>query len=74
MENQIAWLGSSPKDENPKNDKMSLIALLFFMMGALNIYVALRQQKSWLSSLFNPLVRIALSSAILAGAIEFALS
>lgn len=68
MENQLSWSASSPKTE-----KMSLIALFFFMMGALNLYVALRQKRSWLSSEAHRVLKLVLFSGFLASAIELAI-
>jgi hypothetical protein len=68
MDNQLSWSAEPYKNDN----KMSLIALLFFMMGALNLYVALRRKRSWLSSEAQRLLKLVLFSVFLAGAIELA--
>lgn len=68
MDDQLSW----PAEPYKNDSKMSLIALLFFMMGALNLYVALRRKRSSLSSEAQRLLKLVLFSILLAGAIELA--
>jgi len=48
----------------------SLLSLLFFMMGAMNIYMFLRRQRDWLSQQGRRFLKIGLVSATCAALLE----
>ncbi len=50
--------------------KMGLVAFLFFMMGALHIYVQIQKQKDWLCSEGLRFLKIGLAAATFAGILE----
>lgn len=51
---------------------MSLVAFLFFMVGALHIYVEIQKQKDWLCSEGSRFLKIGLVAATFAGILELA--
>lgn len=50
--------------------KMGLVAFLFFMMGALHIYVQIQKQKDWLCSEGWRFLKVGLVAATFAGILE----
>jgi len=67
METQQSWSVSSSEQ---RQQKMSLVALLFFMMGALNIYIYLQRTKQRVNSEVSRLFQLSLLAAIIAGVLE----
>ena len=67
MLSQQSWAGS-PIEAGQR--KMGLIAFLFFMLGALHIYVEIQKQKDWFCSEGIRLVRYSLAAATFAGILE----
>ncbi|MEB3312059.1 MAG: hypothetical protein VKJ02_17675 [Snowella sp.] len=68
MLQETTW-PSSPSETEQR--KMGLVAFLFFMMGALHIYVQLQKQKDWLCSEGFRFLKIGLAAATFAGVLEF---
>jgi hypothetical protein len=70
MENQQSWQVAPPKTER----KTSLVALLFFLMGALHIYKEIQlfghSKHSPIAFDNNPLLKVALVALVLAGILE----
>lgn len=50
--------------------KMGLVAFLFFMMGALHIYVQIQKQKEWLCSEGWRFLKVGLAAAAFAVILE----
>jgi hypothetical protein len=67
VESQQTWSMSSPEK---RQKKMSLLSLLFFMLGALNIYVYLQKAKRRFDSDIALLLRVGLLAASVAGLLE----
>ncbi len=51
--------------------KMNLVAFLFFMVGALHIYVQIQKQKEWFCSEGSRFLKVSLLAATFAGILEF---
>lgn len=68
MESQESF-SVSPLEGN--QSKMSLLSLLFFMMGALNIYVYFQGTKSRIAMQFKAMIRFGLLVAGMAGMLGF---
>ncbi len=68
MEKQPSWTVPSQKT----GQKMNLIALLFFMMGALHVYGQIQARENWWTVEAVRLVRVALFAGLVAGMIEIA--
>jgi len=67
VENQQTWSISSPEKRQPR---MSLLSLLFFMLGALNIYVYLQKTKRRFDSSIALLFRMSFIAAAIATILE----
>ncbi len=67
VENQQAWSMSSPEKRQPR---MSLLSLLFFMLGALNIYVYLQKTKRRFDSSIALLFRMSFIAGVVATILE----
>jgi len=70
MQSSSVWEMSSI--DTPKRDT-SLLSLLFFMMGAMNIYLFLRRQRDWWARPGQKLFRVALVACALAALLEIIL-
>ena len=69
MEKQQFW--TVPSQGTGK--KMNLIAFVFFMMGALDIYVQLQRRNKWDNSGASRLLKVALLGVVVAALIEILL-
>jgi hypothetical protein len=70
MQSSSVWEMSSI--DTPKRDT-SLLSLLFFMMGAMNIYLFLRRQRDWWARPGRRLFQAALVSCAVATLLEIVL-
>lgn len=74
MEKQQSWIGS----ERGAEKKMSLVAFLFFMMGALHVYGWLQASNRWdreaIDTGASYLVKIAVLGVLLASLIEISIA
>lgn len=68
MESQPTW-EMSATDNRPQL-QTNWLSLLFFLMGAMNVYVFLHRQRNWLSQQGLKLLKIAAISATSAAALE----
>ncbi|MBJ7901015.1 MAG: hypothetical protein GC158_14115 [Cyanobacteria bacterium RI_101] len=68
MESQPTW-EMSATDNRPQL-QTNWLSLLFFLMGAMNVYVFLHRQGNWLSQQGFKLLKIAAISATSAAALE----
>jgi hypothetical protein len=55
---------------NSSNKETSLLSLLFFLMGAMNVYMFLRRQRDWLSQQGQRFLKIGLVSLTCAALLE----
>jgi hypothetical protein len=55
---------------NPSKKETSLLSLLFFMMGAMNMYIFLRRQRDWLHQQGPRFLKIGLVSLTWAALLE----
>ncbi|MEB3227351.1 MAG: hypothetical protein VKJ27_03125 [Synechocystis sp.] len=55
---------------NPAHKETSLLSVLFFLMGAMNVYMFLRRQRDWLSQQGQRVVKIGLVSVTCAALLE----
>jgi hypothetical protein len=67
METQQFWSESSSDKGQPK---MSLVAFVFFLMGAWHIYAHLQRQKHSFNSRVSSLLKVSLLAALVAGLLE----
>lgn len=58
---------------NPSRKETSLLSLLFFMMGAMNVYIFLRRQRDWLNQQGLRFLKIGLVSVTCAALLEAAI-
>ena len=58
---------------NSSKRETSLISLLFFLMGAMNIYIFLRHQRDWLNQQGLRFLKIGLVSVTCAALLEAAI-
>jgi hypothetical protein len=57
---------------NPSKKGTSLLSLLFFMMGAMNMYIFLRRQRDWLNQQGFRFLKIGFVSLTCAALLEVA--
>jgi hypothetical protein len=69
MQSSTTWAMSSI--DTTKKDT-SLLSLLFFMMGAMNVYIFLRRQRNWLNQQGLRFLRIGFVSLTCAALLEVA--
>ena len=69
MLQQQSW-SASPIETGQR--KMGLVAFLFFLVGALHIYVEIQKQKDWLCSEGSRFLKMGLVAATFAGILELA--
>ncbi len=67
MQSSTSWAMSS-MDTTKK--ETSLLSLLFFMMGAMNVYIFLRRQQDWLNQQGKRFLKIGLVSLTCAALLE----
>jgi hypothetical protein len=69
MLQQQSWSASPIETEQRK---MGLVAFLFFMVGALHIYVEIQKQRDWLCSEGSRFLKVGLVAATFAWVLELA--
>ncbi|MBE9202727.1 hypothetical protein IQ218_03665 [Synechocystis salina LEGE 06099] len=62
MQSSQTWAMSSADTATTATKETNWLSLLFFLMGAMNVYVFFRRQRDWLNQQGLRLIKVALAS------------